>query len=43
MTISVVKLAGSQSGYYEIFISSEEPGAPYQAICTDVATGIIIG
>jgi hypothetical protein len=45
MTISSLKLAGSQSGYRdcEITISSEELGSPYRAICTDAATGIIIG
>ena len=38
-------LAGSQSGYRdcEITINSEELGSPYRAICTDAATGIIIG
>lgn len=44
MTISPLKLSESQSGYRdcEIAISSEELGS-YRAICTDSATGIIIG
>jgi hypothetical protein len=45
MTISSLKLARSQSGYRdcEISISSVELGSPYRAICTDAATGIVIG
>jgi hypothetical protein len=43
VTISSLKLPGSQSGYRdcEIFISSDEQGS--QAICKDAATGFIIG
>jgi len=45
MTISSLKLPGSQSGYRdcEIFLSSDELGSRNQAICTDAATGIVIG
>lgn len=44
MTISRLKLAGYQSGYRDCDISiSAELGSPYQAICTDSETGIVIG
>jgi hypothetical protein len=45
MTISSLKLSGSQSGYRdcEIFLSSDELGSRNHAICTDAATGIVIG